>query len=105
MTKIEEATSMQQLGDLAVELATVSMKQYQALSTQAWEVLTGTTPMDSDEAAKGYTTFVGTMARDVGNAVSILQQAVKLATPTATPPPTASTTPPKARKRTAKGSG
>lgn len=105
MTKIEEATSLQQLGDLAVELATVSMKQYQALSTQAWEVLTGAAPMDNDAAAKGYTTLVGTMARDMGNAMSILQQAVKLVTPAPTPPPAAPTSEPKPRKRPPKAGG
>jgi hypothetical protein len=80
MSKIEDADSLQQLGEVAVELAANSMKQYQEVATQAWELITGVKEMDRDALAKGYTTWIGTMARDVGNAMTITQQAVKLAT-------------------------
>jgi len=79
MSKIEDAHSLQQLGEVAVELAANSMKQYQEVATQAWEILTGVKEMDRDALAKGYTTWIGTMARDMGNAMTITQQAVKLA--------------------------
>jgi hypothetical protein len=86
MAGVQDAKSIKELSDAALVLYNSSVAVYHQLNLAAWERATGAKPFDADEVAKDVTTFMGTIARDMGNLNMVWQTVARIAAPPAGPP-------------------
>lgn len=81
MAKIEDAKSVQELGDAVQALAATSFDSYQKVSVSFFESMTGAKPFSSDECGKNLQLWAGTMAKDISTMNLAWQKAMQIMTP------------------------
>jgi hypothetical protein len=83
MPGIDDAKSIDELGQAALDLMTKSMHTYHDVSVATWKACTGAAPLDNQVLTKGWMTWMGNMARDTMNYQMVVQKAIEIATPAA----------------------